>query len=80
MSGEAKFEKDMARLEELVKKLEQSELGLEESLKAFEEGTKLAEVLTGVLEKAQERVSKLTKDRQGEFSLEAFGDDVDEED
>jgi len=69
------FEKDMGRLEELVKKLESGELSLEESLVAFEEGMKLAESLGKVLDKAQERVQKLTRGEQGEFVLEDFEDD-----
>lgn len=66
------FEDEMARLEELVAELETNELGLEESLKAFEEGMKLAGALTKDLEKAQERVRKLTKTEQGSFELEEF--------
>jgi exodeoxyribonuclease VII small subunit len=69
------FEKDMARLEELVRKLESGELSLEESLVAFEEGMKLAEGLGKVLDKAQERVQKLTRGEQGEFVLDDFEDD-----
>ncbi len=72
MSKKATFEDDMATLEELVEKLEASELGLEQSLKAFEEGMKLAGTLMKTLEKAQERVRKLTKTEQGAFELEEF--------
>jgi exodeoxyribonuclease VII small subunit len=72
LSKKATFEDDMAKLEELVEKLEQSELGLEQSLKAFEEGMKLAGTLMKTLEKAQERVRKLTKTEQGAFELEEF--------
>ena len=75
MSKRPTFEKDMGRLEELVKKLESGELSLEESLVAFEEGMKLAESLGKVLDKAQERVQKLTRGEQGEFVLEDFEDD-----
>jgi len=72
------FEVDMARLEELVTTLEESELGLEESLEAFEEGMKIVKKLTGVLDKAQERVLVLSKDEEGQMSLDGF-DDVEEE-
>jgi exodeoxyribonuclease VII small subunit len=74
------FESNLKRLEELVRKLEQDELGLEESLAAFEEGMKLAGKLAKTLEKAQERVMKLTKGRDGEPSLESFEDDDGEDD
>jgi exodeoxyribonuclease VII small subunit len=60
-------------LEELVETLEQSELPLEDSIKAFEDGMKLAGSLMKTLEKAQERVRKLTKTEQGTFELEEFG-------
>ena len=75
MSKRPTFEKDMGRLEELVKKLESGEISLEESLVAFEEGMKLAESLGKVLDRAQERVQKLTRGEQGEFVLENFEDD-----
>jgi exodeoxyribonuclease VII small subunit len=74
------FERDLRRLEELVRKLEEDELGLEESLKAFEEGMKLAGKLAKTLEKAQERVMKLSRGRDEEPSLERFDDDEDGDD
>ena len=73
MSKRATFEEDMGKLEALVEKLEQNELPLEDSIKAFEEGMKLAGTLVKTLEKAQERVRKLTKTEQGTFELDAFG-------
>ena len=73
MSKRATFEEDMGKLEALVEKLEQNELPLEDSITAFEEGTKLAGSLVKTLEKAQERVRKLTKTEQGTFALDAFG-------
>ncbi len=80
MSSKETFEDNLKRLEDLVRKLEQNELGLEGSLKAFEEGTKLADVLAKELEKAQARVAKLTRDRQGEFALEEFEGDAGDDD
>ena len=73
MSKRATFEEDMGKLEALVETLEQNELPLEDSIKAFEEGTRLAGSLVKTLEKAQERVRKLTKTEQGTFELDAFG-------
>lgn len=80
MSSNKTFEDSLKRLEDLVRRLEQNELGLEESLKAFEEGTKLADALAKELEKAQARVAKLTRERQGEFALEEFNGDVGDDD
>jgi exodeoxyribonuclease VII small subunit len=74
------FEGDLKRLEELVRKLEEDELGLEESLAAFEEGMKLAGKLAKTLEKAQERVMKLSKGKSGDLSLEGFEEDDGEDD
>ena len=73
MSKRATFEEEMGKLEELVDKLEQNELPLEDSIKAFEDGMKLAGSLMKTLDKAQERVRKLTKTEQGTFELEGFG-------
>jgi exodeoxyribonuclease VII small subunit len=73
LSKRATFEEDMGKLEALVEKLEQKELPLEDSIKAFEEGMELAGTLVKALEKAQERVRKLTKTEQGTFALDAFG-------
>jgi exodeoxyribonuclease VII small subunit len=75
LSKRATFEEDMGKLEELVERLEQNELPLEDSIKAFEEGMKLAGSLVKALEKAQERVRKLTRTEQGTFELEAFGEE-----
>ena len=72
MSKRTTFEDDMSKLEGLVEKLEQNELSLEDSIKAFEEGMKLAGSLMKALDRAQERVMKLTKTEQGTFELEAF--------
>jgi len=79
LSKRATFEEDMGKLTELVERLEQNELPLEDSIKAFEEGMKLAGSLVKALEKAQERVRKLTKTEQGTFELEAFGDEDEDE-
>jgi exodeoxyribonuclease VII small subunit len=80
LSKVPEFEGDLKLLEELVRKLEEDELSLEESLAAFEEGMKLAGRLAKTLEKAQERVMKLTEGRNGDLRLERFEDDEGEDD
>jgi exodeoxyribonuclease VII small subunit len=80
LSKVPEFEGDLKLLEELVRKLEEDELGLEESLVAFEEGMKLAGKLAKTLEKAQERVMKLTEGRNGDLRLERFEGDEGEDD
>lgn len=54
------FEQAMKRLEEIVTALEQGEAPLEESLALFEEGSKLLRQCTGMLDKAEQKVTKLT--------------------
>lgn len=53
------FEKNLSRLEEIVKKMEKGELGLEESLKLFEEGVKISRVCQTELTQAEVQVKKL---------------------
>lgn len=54
------FEQAMTRLEEIVKALEQGDAPLEQSLTLFEEGSKLLRQCTGMLDKAEQKVTKLT--------------------
>ena len=54
------FERAMKRLEEIVSALEQGEAPLEESLALFEEGSKLLRQCTLMLDKAEQKVTKLT--------------------
>ena len=60
------FEQAMERLEEIVSLLERGEAPLEESLKLFEEGTKLMKQCSGLLDKAEQKVSKLLAGPGGE--------------
>lgn len=54
------FEQAMKRLEEIVTALEKGEAPLEESLALFEEGSKLLRQCAGMLDKAEQKVTKLT--------------------
>ena len=54
------FEQAMKRLEEIVTALEKGEAPLEESLALFEEGSKLLRQCTGLLDKAEQKVMKMT--------------------
>ena len=53
------FEAAMARLEEIVGLLERGDAPLEESLALFEEGTALMKKCNTLLDKAEQKVSKL---------------------
>ena len=59
------FEQAMARLEEIVTLLERGETPLEESLVLFEEGTRLMKQCSGLLDKAEQKVLKLTRGPEG---------------
>lgn len=59
------FEDAMGRLDEIVSLMERGEAPLEESLALFEEGTKLLKQCTTMLDKAEQKVTLLTRDTQG---------------
>lgn len=62
------FEQALLRLEEIVTLLERGEAPLEQSLALFEEGSKLLRQCTGLLDKAEQKVAKLTA--SGEVPIE----------
>ena len=55
------FEDNIARLEEIVTALEKGDAKLADSLKLFEEGTKLMHDCGAMLDKAEQKVAKLSK-------------------
>lgn len=59
------FEQAMTRLEELVTLLERGEAPLEQSLALFEEGTALMKQCFGLLDKAEQKITLLTKGEDG---------------
>jgi exodeoxyribonuclease VII small subunit len=72
--GETKsFESMMERLEELVEKLEGGNLSLEDSIKSFEEGMALVKTCSTVLQEAEQRIQKLTRDADGKPAVEGSG-------
>lgn len=66
------FEEQMDRLEEIVSLLEKGDAPLADSMKLFEEGVKLADVLGGILEKAEQSVKMMTADANGELTEVPF--------
>lgn len=70
------FEEAMARLEEIVSLLERGEAPLEESLKLFEEGTGLMKQCSTLLDKAEQKVTKLTAGAGGKPEETPFGGEV----
>jgi exodeoxyribonuclease VII small subunit len=65
------FESMMERLEELVEKLEGGNLSLEDSIKSFEEGMALVKGCSAVLQEAEQRIQKLTRDAESGPAVES---------
>lgn len=60
--AERKFEASMQDLEVIIKKLEEGNVDLDEALELFEEGIKLSGELREILDKAEQKVTRLTKE------------------
>lgn len=59
------YEDSVKRLEDIVSALERGDASLDESLKLFEEGTKLVNDCGAMLDKAEQKVVKLSKGADG---------------
>jgi len=59
------FEAMMERLQALVGTLEKGNMSLEDSIKSFEEGVALVKRCTEILDQAERRIQKLTRDAEG---------------
>ena len=70
--AEKTFESQMERLEEIVRLLEKGEAPLADSIKLFEEGTKLSAALGKMLDKAEQKVTVLQENMQGELTEQPF--------
>jgi exodeoxyribonuclease VII small subunit len=57
----ASFEQSVTRMNEIIRRLEQGDTPLADSIKLFEEGAKLAGHCEDLLQKAEQRVTKLVK-------------------
>lgn len=64
MAAKFNFEAATARLQEIVAQLESGETTLEESMKLFEEGAKLSARCYEALDKAEQKITELTKIRE----------------
>jgi exodeoxyribonuclease VII small subunit len=54
------FEKNMERLEKIVRELERGDLPLEKALKLYEEGVTLSRRCESMLDKAELKIEKLS--------------------
>ena len=69
------FEQSMDRLEQIVKELERGECTLAEAMALFEEGSKLAGSCSDLLDKAEQKVTKLlSADGEEEVPFEEAGE------
>ncbi|HEX5413811.1 MAG TPA: exodeoxyribonuclease VII small subunit [Terriglobia bacterium] len=66
------FEKNIERLEAIVRKLDDANLPLEEALQIYEEGMKLSEVCQKQLQEAECRIQVLMKKVGGKIVAEPF--------
>jgi len=66
------FEKNLQRLDGIVRELEDADLALEKALQLYEEGMKLSEVCHKQLEEAEGKVEILTKKAGGKVVAEPF--------
>jgi exodeoxyribonuclease VII small subunit len=66
------FEKNLERLDSIVRQLEDADLALEKALQLYEEGMKLSEVCHHQLEEAEGRVEILRKKAGGKVVAEPF--------
>ena len=70
--AEKTFESQMERLVEIVRLLEKGEAPLDESMKLFEEGTRLSAALGKLLDKAEQKVTVMQENMQGEVLEQPF--------
>lgn len=70
--GKESFENNLKELETIVKTLESSEITLDEMLDLFEKGIVLTKSCTQQLENAEQKITVLMKNKNGEIAEEDF--------
>ncbi|HEV8129303.1 MAG TPA: exodeoxyribonuclease VII small subunit [Candidatus Eisenbacteria bacterium] len=74
------FEAMMQKLQDIVGTLERGNLSLEDSIRSFEEGVDLVKRCTEVLDQAERRIQKLTRDAEGRPAVVPVEEDRDADD
>jgi exodeoxyribonuclease VII small subunit len=64
--GKMSFEEAIKELTDIVSKIEQGKIPLQDSLEQYEKGMALIKHCKGILEKAEKRIEKITKDENSE--------------
>lgn len=67
MAEKKTFEKQMAELEQVVDELENGQPDLERALSLFEKGIQLTKECQKFLDQAEQKVTKLIQDENGEI-------------
>jgi exodeoxyribonuclease VII small subunit len=68
--GKLGFEDSIKRLKSIVEKIEQGEIPLQDSLEQYEQGMLLIKHCRDILQKAEKRIEKITKEQSGEASTD----------
>ncbi len=71
---EISFEENIKELESIVKALESGDVSLEEMLRLFEEGVKRTKECTNQLKNAEQKITVLMKNSEGEIKEMPFGE------
>ena len=74
MSKEMTFEQALKNLAEAVARLEKGQIPLDEALDSFEAGVQSANLCRKKLQAVEARIETLTKNNDGSFTTEPFGD------
>ena len=74
MSEDSKksFEKNLGELEQVVRALEGSDVSLDDMIALFEKGVHLTRECTDALNTAEQKITVLMKNRDGEMEEEPF--------
>ncbi len=66
--GKMSFEEAIKELTNIVGKIEQGQIPLQDSLEQYEKGMALIKQCRTILQKAEERIEKITKEEEAEDS------------
>ncbi len=70
MEADFKFEKALARIEQIVDQMESGEIELDKALALYQEGMELMARCQATLEETQNKIKKITRDIQGRLKVE----------
>ncbi len=68
------FEEALRSLEQITEEIERAEIGLEESIAKYEQGMKLVKRCRAMLDKAEQRIAKLSATDDGTLSAQPAPD------